>query len=281
MTETAMTARTQYVEVDGTRIAYREFGKDTGVPLVFLNRYRATIDDWDPLLLDLFAAERRVVLFDSAGIGGSDGQVADTILMTAEIAVGFIRAISDAPVDVLGFSMGGYAALRLVLNHRELVRKLILAGTGAGGGEQPDPSIRQWTAAPEITEVELSNLLFPTNDQGKQAAHAHWLRIHQDRTEPRLPGVTGEAAERQAAAIGGWRNGIGNALGELGQITHDVLIANGDNDIMVPTSNSWVASQKIPNSQLIVYPNAGHGFHYQYPHLFARHANLFLSATWS
>jgi pimeloyl-ACP methyl ester carboxylesterase len=280
MAETAKTTITQYAQVDGTRIAYRTYGQAIGVPLVFLNRYRGTMDDWDPLLVDLVAAERRVVLFDSIGVGGSDGEVVDTIAGAAEIAAGFIRTLSDGPVDVLGFSMGGYVALRLIVNHPQLVRKLILAGTGAGGGEQPDPNIGRWTAAPEMTENALSNLLFPTDDRGKQAAHAHWLRVHEDRSEPRLRPVNGEAAERQAAAIGEWRNGRGNALGELGQIKHDVLIANGDNDIMVPTSNSWDASRKIANSQLIIYPHSGHGFLLQYPYLFSRHANLFLSSNW-
>jgi pimeloyl-ACP methyl ester carboxylesterase len=260
--------------------AYREIGE--GRPLVLLNRFRGTIDDWDPLLNDLLAKERKVVIFDNAGVGLTPGLVPGTVAEMAADAACFIEALYGEPVDILGFSLGGYVAQALVLRRPDLVRKLVLAGTGPGIGTpetQPSATITPFTTRPHIGEEALLALFFTDSSASRAAGHAHWLRIN-ERTSDRAPEVCQEAAAQQARAIALWRDGVGTAYPQLHSISRPVLIANGSDDRMVPTINSWLAFQRIPGAELIVYPDSGHGFHYQYPHLFAADAARFLDKDW-
>ena len=279
MTQTQETAPTVYRQAGETRFAYRDLGHDSGVPLIFLNRFRGTMDDWDPDIINRLARSRRVILFDNAGVGLSTGTTPDSVSSMAADAASFISALADTPVDVLGFSLGGYVAQRLTLDYPGLVRKLILAGTGAGGGEQPDDDIRVHTSAPVITREDLDFLFFAPTAAGKAAGAAHWERIH-SRVPAREPELTAAALAAHIAAVGRWRTGEGSPLKQLHEIQQPVLVANGDKDRMVPTSNSVAMQEEIPNAQLIIYPNAGHGFLFQYADLFAEHVARFLDTSW-
>jgi len=127
---THQTAPTQFVDADGIRFAYRRFGKGGGVPLVFMQHFRGGMDHWDPAVTDGFAEHRPVILFDNAGVAASTGETPDTIDAMADHAADFIGALGLAQVDLLGFSIGGYIAQILALRRPELIRRLILAGTG-------------------------------------------------------------------------------------------------------------------------------------------------------
>src|SRR6266511_2827782 len=132
-TTPSRTATTETIDVGGTPFAYRELGPRGGVPLVFLHHFTAVLDDWDPRVIDGIAAKRHVIAFDNRGVGASGGSVPHTIDEMAADAVAFIRALGYEKVDLLGFSLGGGVAQVITLEHPELVRRVVLAGTGPAG----------------------------------------------------------------------------------------------------------------------------------------------------
>ena len=156
MVHTHQTAPTQFVEANGIRLAYRRFGKAGGVPLVFMQHFRGGMDHWDPTVTDGFAEHRPVILFDNAGVAASTGETPDTIDAMADHAADFIGALGLAQVDLLGFSIGGYIAQTLALRRPELIRRLILAGTGPRAGEPPeDPKYGEYAA---LTDSETGKV---------------------------------------------------------------------------------------------------------------------------
>jgi len=129
------TAPTQFVEVNGIRFAYRRFGKANGVPLVFNQHYLGTMDYWDPAVTDGLARDREVILFNNAGVSSSSGTVPTTFEHMGANAIAFIKALGLKQVDVLGFSIGGMVAQEITLQAPDLVRTLIVDGTGPRGGQ--------------------------------------------------------------------------------------------------------------------------------------------------
>ncbi len=278
-----LTATDRVVSVGDLTFAYRTLGEPDGIPLVFLSRFRGTMDDWDPALIDAIAAERPVVLFDNQGIGRSSGRTPDTVTGMAADAVRFIEAITDQPVDLLGFSLGGYVAQRIVLERPELVRRVVLAGTGPGAGEgilPSEPQVVPLRAAPVLDLDAFRVLFFSDSEAGLRAGDRMWERIHQ--RPDREPDVSSDTVERQIAAIRNWSGGVDGgdqAYPDLERIAHPVLVANGHHDVMIPTVNSFILSQRLPNAELHIYPDSGHGFLFQYPDEFAALVNDFLART--
>ncbi|SHH30047.1 alpha/beta fold hydrolase [Streptomyces sp. 3214.6] len=281
MTASLHTAENQHVEVDGVQLAYREIGTDTGVPLVMVSRFRASIDDWDPAVVDRLATDRRVIVFDNTGIGFSEGDVQPTVRKMAEVAISFVEALGLTEVDLLGFSLGGFVTQRFTLTRPDLVRSVVLVGTGGGGGEgavAPDrEKLMSLMARPEPSVEALQALFFSSDAAGHEAAQTYWDNIYSSRRRPESD-VSLDAAKVQLGALGAFAAGDDSTLPEADRIQQPVLIVNGDNDIMVPTPNSFLLSQKIPNAQLIVYPNSGHGSLFQYPEAFTRDVLGFLRA---
>lgn len=274
----AINVDTTFIIVDGIQLGYRMFGKSGAVPLVLLNRFRGTMDTWDPALLDLLAEDRTVVIFDSAGVGISGGKTPDTIAAAAAIAAGLIRALQWGQADVLGWSMGGAIAQRLALDSPELVRKLVVTGSGPGGvAEAPKSPAKVWEVAakPVNDDEDFMYLFFDPAEESIAAARTSFDRIR-SRKSPQVPSVRIQSIQAQVAAIMAWGAGKDSAYARLKEITHPVLIANGVNDIMAHAYNSYVMSQHLPNGQLILYPKSGHAFLFQYPELFAGHVDDFL-----
>jgi pimeloyl-ACP methyl ester carboxylesterase len=271
------TAPTQFVEGSGLRYAYRRLGPSTGTPLVFCHRLRGTMDDWDPAVIDAISAERPVILFDNAGVGLSTGETPDTVKGMADKAVEFIQLLGLAQVDLLGFSLGGYVVEMVTLDNPELVRRLVLAGTGPGGGEgyvPAGPDVRPVTMRPVLGLEEYLFLFFSPSEKSRAAAHRYWERVN---SRPnREPAVSEATIKAQVTALIAWLQGVRSALPRLGEIKQPVLVANGHSDVMVPTINSYTMAQKIANATLIVYPDSGHGFLFQYPEMFSRHVLEFL-----
>jgi hypothetical protein len=140
MTYRHVTAPTQFVEANGIRFAYRRFGLEGGTPLLFMQHFRGGMDHWDPAVADGFAENRPVILFDNAGVASSSGDTPETIDAMAEHSADFVGALGLSQIDLLGFSIGGFIAQTLTIRHPELIRRLILAGTGPRAGEPPqDP----------------------------------------------------------------------------------------------------------------------------------------------
>ncbi|MFF4903159.1 alpha/beta fold hydrolase [Streptomyces sp. NPDC001068] len=279
MTLSSLDISDSFVEVDGIRFAYREFGAATGTPLVFLNRFRGTMDDWDPLFVDALAQERPVILFDNAGIGRSGGRAQGTVTEMAQAAAAFVTAVAQGSVDVIGFSLGGYVAQHLALGFPEMVRRVVLAGTGPGAGDgilPSKPQVGPLRSAPEMDLAALRVLFFTESRAGIRAGDGLWERTH--RRVDREPEVSPDSYEQQIAAIKHFSTGGGDAAyPELGRLYHPVLVANGNDDVMIPTINSFIMSQRLPNAELVVYPDSGHGFLFQYAEVFAARVNEFLN----
>ncbi|MDG9676529.1 alpha/beta hydrolase [Micromonospora sp. DH14] len=277
-----LTAPNQTVQADsGTTYTYRRFGKAGGTPVVFLQCFRGNIDIWDPALVDDIAAEREVILFDASGVGGSTGQVPTTVREFARDAIAFIDALALTTVDLFGFSLGGFVAQSVVLQRPYLVRRLILAGTGPQGGR----GFHAWSeetrghAYREAQDAEdLLYLFFAPTEESRAKGMEYVGRIF-TRQEDRDAPTTLAVRDAQAEAIADWGIPSAAMLDRLAAIQQPTLVANGNHDILVPTANSYLLAGHLPNAELIIYPNANHGFLFQYPHEFAGEVNRFLSAA--
>ena len=272
----AETAATRFVEVGDARFAYRSFG--SGSPLVFVQRFRGTMDDWDPALLNPLAQEHRVLVFDNAGVGSSSGTTPTSIGAMADDAARFMRALDLAQVDVLGWSMGGMVAQSLTLGHPDLVRRLILAGTAGPGipGTQRLPAdVVTVATKPLNTPDDLLFLFFPQTPAGRAAGAASLARIAQRRGLAD-PLVAQPSWVAQITAAGTFIAGQEIAYSRLGEIRQPTLVANGDQDIMLPVIDSTLLAEQIPGAELVIYPDAGHGFLFHYHQVFGERVLRFL-----
>jgi pimeloyl-ACP methyl ester carboxylesterase len=272
---THQSAPTQFVEVNGIRFAYRRFGKPNSVPIVLNQHFRGTLDYWDPAVTDGLAQTREVILFNNAGIASSSGEVPPSIPQMGANAIAFIRALGLSKVDVLGFSIGGMVAQEIALQAPDLVRKLILVGTGPRGADMStSKSAEIFAGSYDPPEHLWLAVHFSPSAASRAVGLAFLTRKH--RRKDRDIEVSEEAAARQREAIGAYIAGGESAQNQLKELRLPTLIVQGNNDLIIPTINSYVLQQKLPNAQLILYPDANHGSFYQYPDLFVKHATLFL-----
>lgn len=267
----------RFVTAGKVRFAYRELGPRGGTPLVLFNHWGAVLDNFDPRIVDGLAAARHVIALDYRGIGLSGGSAPVTVGEMARDMQAVIGALGFTKVDLLGFSLGGFVAQDLALRAPGLVRKLILTGTGPAGGTGIDRvGAISW---PLILKGMLTArdpktyLFFTATANGRRAAKDFLARL-QERKADRDKGPTPRAFLRQLAAIKAWGR---QAPQDLTRITIPVLVANGDNDIMVPTVNSHDMARRIPNAELVIYPDAGHGGIFQYHGEFVSKALTFLA----
>jgi pimeloyl-ACP methyl ester carboxylesterase len=268
-------APTASVDVNGIRFVYREIGKKGGIPLVLLHHLTAVLDDWDPRIVDGLAAEHRVIAFDNRGVGASEGTTPTTVEAMARDAVAFIRALDVSKVDLLGFSLGGFVAQVIAQHQPGLVRKIILAGTGPAGGEgiANVGAVLQDAFAKAGATKNPKQFLFFTQTSNGQAAAEDFLRRLKERTRDLDTPVSNETVQAQIAAIQAWGQGDAAALAT---VQHPVLVANGDDDVMVPSLNSFELARRLPNGQLSIFPDAGHGGIFQYHAAFVAQALTFL-----
>jgi pimeloyl-ACP methyl ester carboxylesterase len=258
------TTPTRHLEVDGTRFAYRELGQRSGVPLVLLHHFTATIDDWDPRVLDGIAAERHVVIFDNRGVGGTRGRVPWSVEAMAQDALAFIQALGWAEVDLLGFSLGGFIAQTIATSKPHLVRRLVLAGTGPAGFKgvgQFNRRLLTDTAQGAARTSDPKPLLFFTRSTGGRTAAADYMARISERTKDRVERTSLTAAARQLVAIARW--GARPPM-DLSAITQPTLVANGEDDRMLATRGSFELAHRLPNARLVIYPDAGHGGVFQH-----------------
>jgi pimeloyl-ACP methyl ester carboxylesterase len=268
---------TRSIDVDGTAFAYRDLGPRRTVPLILLNHWGAVLDNFDPRIVDGLARRHRVIAIDYRGIGASGGTAPVTVEAMARDSIALIDALGFEQVDLLGFSLGGFVAQDIVLKAPNLVRRLILTGTGPAGGKGIDKvGAVSW---PLIVKGLLTlrdpktYLFFTSTANGRQAAKAFLERL-KERKAGRDKGPTPSAFLRQLKAIQAWGRQVPQ---DLSSIHIPVLIANGDNDIMVPTVNSHDMARRIPGSQLVIYKDAGHGGIFQYHGEFVSKALAFLN----
>ncbi|MDQ0925633.1 pimeloyl-ACP methyl ester carboxylesterase [Pseudarthrobacter sp. W1I19] len=264
---------------NATTYAYRRFGKAGTTPIVFFQHFRGNLDSWDPALVDSIAAEREVILFDASGVALSTGTVPTTFKEFGRDALTFIDALSLDEVDLFGFSIGGFVAQEVALQRPNLVRRIILAGTGPEGGQD----MHGWADEPRAHAMkdiqdagDIHYLFFNSSEESRGKGDEFVSRIF-TRIEGRDADVSLAARDALAAANIEWGIPDPAKLARLASITAPTLVANGDKDIMVPTANSYLLAGTIPNAELIIYPNANHGFLFQYPHEFAAEVLAFLT----
>jgi pimeloyl-ACP methyl ester carboxylesterase len=277
MTYTHDTVPTQYVDASGIRFAYRRFGKTGGAALVLNQHFTGTMDYWDPAVTDGLAKDREIILFNNAGVANSSGETPSSFQEMGANAIAFIRALGLNQVDVLGFSIGGFVAQEITVQAPELVRKLILVGTGTRGADMSQ-SQSQAIFAGHYDPPE--HLWLAVHFSPSEASRAAGLRFIERklRRQDRDPEVSEQTVAAQLEAIGKYVTPGEGVLNYLKTIRQPVLVVQGSNDVIIPTAHSYVLQQTIPNAQLILYPDSNHGSFYQYPELFVAHATLFLNA---
>ena len=269
-------APTHTIDAGSVQFAYRELGPSTRVPVVFLTHLAAVLDNWDPRVVDGIAAQHRVITFDNRGVGASSGSTPKTIEEMASDAVTFIRALGLDQVDLFGFSMGGMIAQVIAQQQPRLVRKMILAGTGPAGGEGIENVTRISyldTARGLLTRQDPKQFLFFTRTTNGRQAGKQFLARLEERTKDRDKAISVGSFRAQLKAIHRWGQ---QEPADLTSIHQPVLVINGESDKMVPSKNTIDLDQRLPNSQLVLYPDAGHGGVFQFHADFVRRALGFL-----
>jgi pimeloyl-ACP methyl ester carboxylesterase len=268
---------TQFVSGGGVDFAYRELGKQHGgTPVVFLNHLAGVLDNWDPRVVDGIAAQHHVIVFDNRGIGASSGTTPASMEQMADDAIAFIQAMGYGQVDLFGFSMGGMITQEIVLKQPQLVRKMILAGTGPAGGEgiSTVAGVANWDVLRAlVTFQDPKQFLFFTRTPNGIAAGKAFLGRLKERSANRDKDIAIPAYLAQLDALNGWGQ---KQPADLSVIKQPVLVVNGDDDRMVPTVNSHALARRLPNSTLVIYPDAGHGGVFQYHAQFVPAALAFL-----
>jgi pimeloyl-ACP methyl ester carboxylesterase len=273
---TWMTAPTRTINAGGVQFAYRQLGPSTGVPVIFLTHLAAVLDNWDPRIVDGIAARHRVITFDNRGVGASSGSTPTTIEEMSRDAVTFIRALGFDQVDLFGFSMGGMIAQVIAQEEPRLVRKMIIAGTGPAGGEGIDKVTRISlldTARGLLTRQDPKQFLFFTRTPNGRAAGKQFLARLEERTNDRDQAISVRSFRAQLKAINRWGR---QQPADLSNVHQPVLVMNGESDRMVPTINTVDLDRRLPDSQLVIYPDAGHGGVFQFHEDFVKRALGFL-----
>ena len=273
--DTHETARTQFVQAGDVQFAYRRFGPRRATPLLLCNYFAANMDDWDPKVTNGFAAEHDVILFDYPGIGRSSGETPSTVAALTKHCVAFFRAIGLTQFDVIGFSVGGMIAQQLGADYPDLLRRIILLGTGPRGGERmafDDLSVDDL----DDPSALLMRAFFTQSEAGQASGRAYMERLKSRSTDRDTP-VAKQSALAELAAIREW--GVipaSDRFAMLSKIRHSTFIAHGNKDVVVIPINAFLLVEHLPNAQLIMYPDSSHGAQSQHAEVFLPHVRLFL-----
>ena len=283
------TAPNRFVQTEETRFAYRSFGRKPGVPLLFLAPLGRTMDFWDATLIDALARDHLIILLDNTGVGLSSGDAPRTVAETAKGAEAFIDGLkelhftdsdwADGRIDLLGYGLGGFVAQQFAIDRPDLVERVVLAGTGPQGGDglaSPSTELTMREAASSPPADGLLRVLFAASDTSQAAGRAFIDRMGARQRERDAP-PSFQSLRSQLAAVKAWgeRPTSGQYAYLIG-VREPVLVADGDADVVMPTSNSKVLAQNLPKSKLIIYPDSAHAFLFQYPETFARDVSAFL-----
>jgi pimeloyl-ACP methyl ester carboxylesterase len=276
------TAPTRFLETNGQRYAYRRFGKRSARPLLCLQHFTGTLDNWDPAVTDSLAVEREVILFDNAGIGGSSGDVPQTMAGMTKHVLAFLDGLRLTTCDVLGFSLGGVLAQQMAQDRPSIVRRMILVGTAPRGGEDimhlDKPSLAKHLQDPSNRGYGVLQKIFFAPTTTSQAAGEAFIGRLMQRKEDRDPASGPNVASAQMAAFREWERFTGERFADLKSIRHPTFVVQGVHDEMIPVRNSYWLAENLPNAVLLVYPDAGHGSLFQYHDSFTRHAAAFLAS---
>lgn len=273
-----LSAKTKFIEVSGHKIAYRSVGVNKGVPLVLLMHTRGNMDGWDPILVDSLAQNRMVIAFDNKGVGFSEGKTPQSFADMANDAAQFIQSLKYKKVDILGFSIGGAVAQELLIRHNSLIRRAILAGTSASGGEGVNKLSEKSKAVStkeKLTDEDILYAFFAQSEISQKLGRGYLERIQSRKSDLDKP-VDLEAVKSQAVARESWGKSENKNDEVLKNVQNPILVVNGKDDIRMPTINSYSLFSLLPKAQLILYPDSGHGFLFQYPELCSKNFSDFL-----
>jgi pimeloyl-ACP methyl ester carboxylesterase len=278
----AATAPTQFVQAKNETYAYRRFGRGAGRPLLFLQHFMGTLDNWDPAVTNPLATEREVVLFDSAGVGRSTGRVPGTVSHMSSHALDFLDALGMDRCDVIGFSLGGMVAQQMALDRPSIFRRMVLVGTAPRGGDDimhlDKPTLAGPLSDPALTGYSvLQKIFFAPTPSSQAAGSAFVARLYQRQND--LDKASGtDVATAQMAAFRDWEQPTGPRFADLHRIQQPTLVVNGIHDEMIAVSNSYRLSENLPDAVLLTYPDSGHGSLFQFHESFTRQVAAFLAS---
>jgi pimeloyl-ACP methyl ester carboxylesterase len=280
-TPSNVTAPTQFLQTHGQSYAYRRFGSGPGHPLLFLQHFTGTLDNWDPAVTDPLAAGREVILFENAGVGRSGGAVPATVAEMATHALFFLEGLGIKTCDVLGFSLGGMVAQQMVKGRPSSVRRMILVGTAPRGGEDimhlDKPSLARHLQDPKNQGYAILQKIFFAPTVTSQAAGDAFIGRLLRRRDDREPLSGANVAGAQMAAFREWERFESERFADLKNVRQPTLVVQGFHDEMIPVRNSYWLGENLPNAVLLTYPDAGHGSLFQHHESFVRHAAAFLA----
>jgi pimeloyl-ACP methyl ester carboxylesterase len=275
-----VTAPTQFISARGETYAYRRFG--AGRPLLCLQHFTGTLDNWDPAVTDALASGREVILFDNAGVGRSTGQVPQTVGGMATQALAFLDGLGVKTCDVLGFSLGGMVAQQMAQDRPAVFRRMILVGTAPRGGEDimhlEKPSLAQHLRDPKLQGYAVLQKIFFAPTTSSQTAGQEFVERLMQRKTDREPPSGPAVAQAQMTAFRDWERFSGERFADLKSISHPTLVVNGVHDEMIPVANSYRLGEELPNAVLLTYPDSGHGSLFQFHESFTRQAAAFLAS---
>jgi len=270
------TVPTKFIETDGVRYAYRRFGKVGRTPILFLEFFNSNMDHWDPILTNSLAKDYELILFDNAGVAASGGQTPPTVVEMTKDCFAFCGALGLKAIEIFGFSLGGMIAQQMALDHPELVRRLILLGTGPRGGE--GMTFTELTPEEQADPVAFFLAAFFTSSEASRKAGGQYLKRIESRKENRDHPVSHDSAVAQLAAIREWGTiPKTERFAYLKKITQPVLIVHGNKDIVVMPINALILAENLPNATLIIYSDSSHGAQSQHAEVFLEHVRTFLN----
>ena len=283
MSNSNVTAPTQFLKSPKETYAYRRFGKRSNYPLLFLQHFTGTLDNWDPAVTDPLAADHDVILFEYPGVGRSSGEAPTTMAELAEHVAAFLETLGIETCDVLGFSLGGVIAQQMALNNPKVFRKMVLVGTAPRGGEEimhlDKPILAKNIHDTKLKGYEVLQKIFFAPTETSQAAGEEFIGRLVLRQTDREPGSGPEVAQAQMAAFREWEQYTGKRFADLKRIQQPALVVNGIHDEMIPVSNSYWLSENLPNAVLLTYPDSGHGSLFQWHESFTGQVKAFLASN--
>ena len=276
MKPSALTAKTKFVEYDGRKLAYRSLG--SGVPIIFCNRFRGTLDTWDHAFIDALAEHHQVIWFSYSGMGRSGGQPADDIIEFARDARAVALGLGLPKIVIGGWSIGGLVAQTVVTEFPELVSHAVLLATSPPGEKQHSPEkIFFERALKPVNDLADEEILFfePIAEASRRAARLSHERIaarSEDREDPMTP-AEWDYMLKASATFNADKHG---SLAQLKSTAIPLLVISGDHDIVCPIENWYALSRELPTMHLVVFPRAGHGPQHEFPELIATYIATFL-----
>jgi pimeloyl-ACP methyl ester carboxylesterase len=272
----AVNSKTKFIEVNEQRFAYRSIG--TGLPIIVLNRFRGTLDTWDPSFVGGLAATFNVITIDYSGVGLSTGKCASDVLSMAEDVKAVAEALKLSNYFIVGWSLGGMVTQAVITKYPNLVSRAVVIGATPPGKNTGVPEKEFWDRALKpVNDLDDGIVLFfePKSESSKNAAKLSFGRMAQ-RTNDLDISVTNECWNNQKKAIEDFRDDKYNTLEELKKSTIPILVIMGDHDIGWHVEDWYPLIGDLESTQVIVMPRAGHAPHHQYPDLVAKYITAFI-----